>query len=97
MIRKQRINRDMAHIMGIMPTCIDLAGASYPETYAGDTIRPMRGKSLFPLLLDKEKEAHEWLFWEHQGNRAVRKGDWKLVNKRQEKNWALYNIAKDRT
>lgn len=66
LIRKQRINHEMAHIMEIMPTCLDLAATAYPKTYAGNTIRSMRGKSLFPLLMNKEKEAHEWLFWEHQ-------------------------------
>ena len=97
LIQKQQINHEMGHIMDIMPTCLDLAETDYPETYKGNVIRPMRGKSLLPLLMNNEKEPHQWLFWEHQGNRAVRKGDWKLVNKQNDENWALYNIANDRT
>ncbi|EPR71535.1 arylsulfatase [Cyclobacterium qasimii] len=97
LIQKQQINHEMGHIMDIMPTCLDLAQTDYPETYKGNKIRPMRGLSLLPLLTNKEKEPHEWLFWEHQGNSAVRKGDWKLVKKQNDENWALYNIANDRT
>jgi arylsulfatase len=41
-------------------------------------------------------ETPQAIFWEHNENRAVRKGDWKLVAKKG-KAWELYNLAKDRT
>jgi len=57
LIQKQQINHEMGHIMDIMPTCLDLAETDYPEMYKGNVIRPMRGKSLLPLLMNNEKKA----------------------------------------
>ena len=37
------------------------------------------------------------MFWEHEGNRAIREGDWKLVAKGINGAWQLYDLAKDRT
>jgi arylsulfatase len=80
-----------------MATAVDLAGATYPQTYHdGQKIRPMEGKSLIPAF-----EGHgidrEALYWEHEGNRAIRVGDWKLVAKGAKGPWELYNIARDRS
>ena len=60
----------------------------------GDTaITPLEGKSLVPAFADKPIDRD--LYWEHEGNRAVRVGDWKLVAKQAEP-WELYDISKDR-
>ncbi len=84
-----------AHIMDLMPTCLDAAGANYPSEFKGNKITPLEGKSLLPVFRG-EASGHEALFWEHEGNRAVRKGDWKLVSEFPG-NWELYNLKADRT
>lgn len=92
---KGEIRRQPGHIIDIMATLSELAGATYPETYGGHAITSMEGKSLVPLLdEDIEKDRHPYIFWEHDGNRAVRKGNWKLVASRQ-KPWELYDLAND--
>lgn len=84
------------HIVDIMTTCCEAAGTDYPIEFKEKPIQPMEGKSLLPVLKGKIREGHEALFWEHMGNRAIRKGDWKLVAKKKE-DWELYNIRKDRS
>ena len=91
-----RISGEPGHIIDIMTTCCDVAGAEYPESFKGQSITPMPGISLVPVFKGKDREAHDALFWEHMGNRAVRMGDWKLVSKKND-SWELYNLAKDRT
>jgi arylsulfatase len=91
-----RITHKPGHIIDIMTTCCDVAGAEYPESFKGQNITPMPGISLVPDFKGKEREDHDALFWEHMGNQAVRMGDWKLVSKKND-SWELYNLAKDRT
>ena len=79
-----------------MATCVDLAGAAYPAEFAGRPIKPREGVSLRPAFDGEPLGRTQPLFWEHEGNRAVRDGDWKLVAKEGEP-WELYNIAADRT
>ena len=56
----------------------------------------MEGKTLTPLFEGKKVEDHKYLYWEHIGNRAIRKGDWKLVAE-SERPWELYNLKEDPT
>ena len=63
-----------------MATCVDLAGAKYPTQYQGNDIQPMEGVSLVPAFQGKPLPERA-IFWEHEGNRAVRQGKWKLVLK----------------
>ncbi|MCS6850610.1 MAG: arylsulfatase [Gemmataceae bacterium] len=71
--------RRYGHVKDIMATCLELAGATYPETYQGRRLIPLEGYSLVPFLLDPNKEYRPTLFWERMGNSAVREGRWKLV------------------
>lgn len=87
-------NRSIGHLMDLMPTLIEVSGAEYPTEYNGNEIQPLEGKSLIPFFKGEERELHEYLFWEHIGNRAVRKGEWKLVAE-EGKEWELYNLQKD--
>ena len=84
------LRREPSHLIDIMATCVDVAGAAYP---AGAT--PLEGKSLLPVFngqgLDREA-----IYWEHEGNRAVRIGDWKAVAKGPAGDWELYDISRDR-
>ena len=85
----------------IMATCIDVANATYPEEYNGNIIVPNSGKSLVPLFKGENKRIHtEPIFWEHEGNKAVRLGKYKLVSKwskKAETKWELYDMETDRT
>ena len=86
-----------SHLIDLMATAVDAAGAEYPTTYHdGQSIKPMEGKSLIPAFLGKPIQR-EAIYWEHEGNRAVRAGDYKLVAKGSKGDWELYNIAEDRS
>ena len=84
------------HLIDIMATCIDVAGASCPKRYKGKEIQPPEGKSLVPAF-DGKSLPERAIYWEHEGNRAVRLGDWKLVAKGRRGAWELYNLKTDRT
>jgi len=90
------ITEEVGHVIDIMPTCLDLAGASYPTRYRSNSLTPSDGKSLASCLAGRKRAGHEELFFEHMGGRALRIGDWKLVALKDEP-WRLYNLAKDRT
>jgi arylsulfatase len=85
-----------AHLIDVMATCVDLAGAKYPTEFAGQKIQPMEGVSLAPGFIGKPLNRTHPLFWEHEGNRAIRIGAWKLVSKHPG-GWELYDMASDRT
>jgi len=90
-----KIVHEVGHIVDLMATCVDLAGAKYPQTFNGKPIQPMEGKSLVPVFQGRSLGSRK-LFWEHEGNRAVRDGKWKLVS-RYPKEWELYDLEADRT
>jgi len=94
--QKNSLYRQPAHLIDLMSTCVDVAGAKYPKTFRGRRIQPMEGVSLAPSLSGKSLEREAPIFWEHEGNRAIRDGDWKLVSKYRQP-WELYNIRKDRS
>jgi arylsulfatase len=77
------------HLIDIAATIYAVAEAKYPD---GKT--PLEGRSLVGVFDNKPLER-EAIYWEHEGNRAVRVGDWKLVSKAGGR-WELYDIAHDR-
>ncbi len=89
------IRTQVGHVIDLMPTLVELAGARYPDSFLGRQIRPMEGRSLVKAILGEEEVPRE-LYWEHSRNRAVRVGEWKLVAERGEA-WELYNLAEDPT
>jgi arylsulfatase len=101
--QKGAIRNQDAHLIDIMATCVDIAGISYPKTYNGNEIIPMEGKSLVGAIINLPIQR-DFIFWEHEGNRAIKAGTWKLVSKT-EKNkvftekdqnaWELYNLETD--
>lgn len=94
--KKGLITHEPAHVNDLMPTILQLAGTSYPNTYQGKTLIPIQGHSILPLAQGERQQANKQIFWEHQGNKAVRKGPWKLV-KRHRRDWELYNLQQDPT
>lgn len=85
------------HLIDLAPTFYELAGARYPTSYKGRSINPLPGKSLLPVLTGSTQQVQrgEPLFWERAGNRAVRKGKWKLVSIYPNTKWELYDMDKD--
>ncbi len=99
------------HLIDIMATCIDVAKADYPTNFDGNPITPLEGESLRPIFSAEDRHGHEdGIFWEHEGNKALRLGKWKLVSrwdpasdggrpydKPDSRAWELYDIDADRT
>lgn len=85
-----------AHLIDIMPTCLDIAQTTYPAERKGEKLTPLQGISLRPIFQASPIDRKNPLFWDHEGNRAVRQGKWKLVAKANGP-WELYDMESDRT
>lgn len=94
--QKGGLTPKIGHIIDIMATCCDVAGATYPSEKNGKTITPKQGISLAPVFRGEKWKGHDFIFWEHEGNKAVRSAKWKLVSKDRGK-WELYDMINDRT
>jgi arylsulfatase len=94
--RQGRLENQPGQLPDIMATCVDAAGATYPAEFAGETIKPMEGVTLLPALKGRSLDRKRPLCWEHEGNRAIRDGKWKLVAKEFQP-WELYDLEKDRS
>jgi len=79
-----------------MATCLDAAGAPYPTEHNNHPITPLEGKSLLPAFANQPIHR-DAIYFEHEGNRAIRLGKWKLVAKGASSPWELYNMETDRT
>lgn len=90
-----QLTRQMGHVVDIMATCVDVAETRYPQTFNGSAITPAAGESLAPIFRGESRQRGP-IYWEHEGNRAVRDGQWKLVSKHPG-NWELYDLEADRT
>jgi arylsulfatase len=79
-----------------MATFLDVARIPYPSEHGGRRVQPLEGESFAPVLSGNRWSRDQAVFWEHEGNRAVRQGRWKLVS-RYPYRWELYDMAADRT
>ncbi len=93
---KGELRKQVGHVIDIMPTCVELAGATYPKEFKGKPILPMEGKSLVASFTN-QPAAPRTIYWEHIGNAAIRDGDMKLVRIGRDAPWELYDMTKDRT
>ncbi|MEA2710519.1 MAG: hypothetical protein QOF78_3120 [Phycisphaerales bacterium] len=84
--------RQPGHLIDIMPTCVELAGAEYSKTKSR-----MEGVSLVSAFAGEKLDRGRPIFFEHEGNRAVRDGKWKLVAKTAKGKWELYDMEADRS
>jgi len=96
-VRTAGLTPAVGHVIDLMATCLDAAGVEYPRTYQGRPILPTEGRSLVPVFRTGRREPPAALFWEHEGWRAVRQGDWKMVAEPRSPPWHLYDLAHDRT
>jgi arylsulfatase A-like enzyme len=94
--RHGELEKQPGHLIDVMATLVDVAKAPYPETRAGHAVQPMEGRSLVPAF-SGGKIPREAIFWEHEGNRALRADDWKLVAKGTDTPWELYDLSHDRS
>ncbi len=83
------------HFVDVFPTVLELAGISMPDRWNGQERPQPPGKSIVPLFTQDGTVAHDFFWFLHEGNRAIRAGDWKLVAARGDP-WELYNLAEDR-
>jgi len=95
--RHGEVERQPGHLIDIMATCVDAAGAHYPEKFGGHDILPMEGASLVPAFRGQPLNRTDAIYFEHLGSRAIRAGQWKLVAAGQNGKWELYDMAADRT
>jgi len=95
-IKAGTVSNRVSHLIDIFPTFLEYAGFQYPDSFQGKKLTPLEGISLKKEFEGQQSDAHEALFWEHEGSKAVRKGQWKAVAENNQP-WELYNLATDRT
>jgi arylsulfatase len=88
------LHRHPHQLVDVLPTLLDAAGASYPTSRGDVAVPAAEGRSMLAGLNGADVADHD-LFWEHEGNAAVRSGGWKLVRKHG-RPWELYAIEDDR-
>lgn len=92
---RNELRHTPAHVIDIVPTVLEVAGISKPREWNGAPIPPSPGKSLVPAFARDERIPRDCLWWLHEGHRAVRVGDWKLVAAKGDP-WELYDLRTDR-
>ncbi len=90
------MRQEVGHLVDIMATAIELSGATYPSEREGTQTLPPEGISLAGLFAGKTPATRPAIFFEHEGNRAVRDGKWKLCAQGPRGKWQLHDMALDR-
>jgi arylsulfatase len=104
------LRKNPGHVVDLVPTILEIAGGKRPESYNGRPVPRPAGSSLAPAFARDGATSHEYLWWSHEGSRAIRVGDWKLVaaapsmrgrgeaktETDQVGPWELFNLAEDR-
>ena len=93
---RDELRQNPGHVVDLAPTALDLAGGKFPETYKGEKLPAPPGKSLAPTFMHDNSVKHDSFWWLHDGNRAIRMGDWKLVSLKKG-SWELYDLRTDRS
>ncbi|KAB2657660.1 MAG: arylsulfatase [Verrucomicrobia bacterium] len=92
-----KLRHGPGHVVDLLPTLLEVAGGSVPAAWA-DVPRPAApGRSLVPSFARDGAVAHDSLWWLHEGNRALRMGQWKIVAAGKDRPWELYDLSKDRS
>ena len=95
-IKAPRTIHTPCHVIDLLPTILEAAGVPYPAEFGGSPIQALDGESLLPLMDGKDWSREKPLFFEHEGNCAIRLGNFKLVRKFNNP-WELYDMEADRT
>jgi len=90
------LRHNPAHLIDIVPTVLDIAGGKRAESVDGKPVPPAPGKSLVPAFAKDGAVTHDYLWWMHEKNRALRVGDWKIVAAGADSPWELYDLTTDR-
>jgi arylsulfatase A-like enzyme len=92
---KNELRTTPSHVIDFVPTVLELTGLTKPKEWEGEPIPDAPGKSLVPAFASDQRIERNSLWWLHEGNRAVRVGDWKLVAAKNTP-WELYDLSTDR-
>jgi len=95
-IKPRSIYREPAHLIDFVATFLELGRATYPKQVGNRLIEPLEGRSLVPIFKTAQRKGHGSLYFHFGTDRALRKGEWKLVSAKKGQ-WELYNLDKDRT
>ena len=93
---KNELRHTAGHVIDIAPTVLELVGVKKPREWNGELVPPAPGRSLVPVFAKDASIGRECLWWLHEGNRAVKVGDWKLVAAEGDP-WELYDLKSDRS
>jgi arylsulfatase len=85
------------HLIDLVPTVLEVTGAKRIETWEGQPVPAPPGKSLVGAFAKDVTIARDSLWWQHEGNRALRVGDWKIVAAGKDAAWELYDLSTDRS
>jgi len=91
------LRRTPGHIIDFVPTILEVAGGKRPSQWAGVPVPPAPGRSLVPVFTKDGTVTHDSFWWLHEGNRAYRAGDWKIVAAGKDSPWELYDLSHDRS
>ena len=89
------LRHNPGHLIDIVPTLLEITGGKKPETIKGLAVPPAPGRSLWPAMKKDGTVTHDYFWWLHENNRAIRVGDWKLVAPAKGP-WELYDLSRDR-
>jgi arylsulfatase A-like enzyme len=92
---KGRVRHTPGYLPDIMATILDISATDYPQEREGKPVAPLEGVTLMPAF-NGDITQRPAMFWEHEGNAAIRMGNWKMVRKYPDP-WELYDLAQDRT
>lgn len=95
-IKPGQINHSTGHIINVLPTCIELAKIKYPKTFNNIPLKQLEGKSMINIFKGSTT-GNDTLCWEHEGNKAIRASNWKLVYELELNEWELYDLKTDRS
>lgn len=91
------LRQNLGHVIDIVPTILEVAGVNRPTTWHDKPVPMPPGRSLLPAFTTDGEVTRDYLWWSHEGNRALRVADWKLVAAGKDGPWELFDLGTDRT
>lgn len=95
-VPKGELRSTPGHLVDLTPTIMEAAGIPMPKEWQGVSVPSSPGRSLFPAFAKEGVVLHEYLWWMHEGNRALRMGNWKIVSAPDRSNWPFYEVVRDK-